>query len=209
LAEVLVKFQFVAFGESTIDDEWISRSLEAWKVTVAVQQHFNDIEMRVRNFALTLLVAVIGASAITIQNGSEVVLFNFRTSLAVWLLLGGIVAWLAFYFVDQVWYHRLLLGAVVQGGELERLLKQDVPGIGLTGAIGRASPAKVLGFTLHSKDKMRVFYFGIALMLLAFALAAHFNAGDANKGNSKSGSGGTTTVVSPSTPTTSVPTSGP
>jgi FMN phosphatase YigB (HAD superfamily) len=191
LAELLAKFEFVPFDESTIDNERINRSLEAWKVTVAVQQHFNDIEMRVRNFALTLLVAVIGASAIAIQNGSMVTLFSFKTSLAVWLLVGGVIAWLAFYFVDQIWYHRLLLGAVAQGAELERLLKQDVPGIGLTGAIGRASPARVFGFTLHSKDKMKVFYFGVALMLLAFALAAHFNAGGNQKGTSLGGAPGT------------------
>jgi hypothetical protein len=94
-------------------------------------------------------------------------------------------------FVDQIWYHRLLLGAVAQGAELERLLKQDVPGIGLTGAIGRASPARVFGFTLHSKDKMKVFYFGIALMLLAFAVAAHFNAGGDQRGTSLGDAPGT------------------
>jgi phosphoglycolate phosphatase-like HAD superfamily hydrolase len=195
-AELLAKFEFVSFDGSTIDNERINRSLEAWKVTITVQQHFNDIEMRVRNFALTLLVAIIGASALAIQNGSIVTIFSFKTSLAVWLLVGGVIAWLAFYFVDQIWYHRLLLGAVIQGKQLEDILKHDVPGIGLTGAIGDASPAKVLGITLHSKQKMSTFYFGIALMLLAFAVAAHFNAGISPKGASKQNPGSTITSTS-------------
>ena len=131
--------------------------------------------MRVRNFALTLLVAIVGASAVAVQKASVVSIFWFKTSLAVWLLAGGVIAWLAFYFVDQVWYHRLLVGAVTQGKELEDLLKQDVPGIGLTGAISQASPSNAFGVTLHSKHKMKVFYFGIALMLIAFAVAAHLN----------------------------------
>jgi phosphoglycolate phosphatase-like HAD superfamily hydrolase len=204
-AELLAKFEFVSFDESTLDNERISRSLEAWKVTVTVQQHFNDIEMRVRNFALTLLVAIIGASALAIENGSAVTIFGFKTSLAVWLLVGGVISWMAFYFVDQIWYHRLLVGAVRQGVELETLLKQDVPGIGLTSAIGKASPAKVLGLTLHSKDKMKVFYFGIALMLVAFAVAAHFNAGISQRGTSQQNQGSTATSLPSST--TSVPTS--
>ena len=31
--------------------------VEAWKKTVDVQQQFNDIELRIRNYAITLLVA--------------------------------------------------------------------------------------------------------------------------------------------------------
>jgi hypothetical protein len=179
--ELLAMFEFTSAGGSTnsSDTERIGRSLEAWKTTVAVQQHFNDIEMKIRNFALTLLVAIITASALAIREKAVVSLFSFRTSLAVWLLVGGIFAWLAFYFVDQIWYHRLLVGAVKQGLELENLLESDVPGVGLTGAISRESPYRFFGgrFTLHSRHKMQVLYFGIAVMLLAFAVAAHLNVG--------------------------------
>jgi phosphoglycolate phosphatase-like HAD superfamily hydrolase len=213
--ELLAKYEFVPFGQSTSSEdkekERADRSLEAWKTTVTVQQHFNDIEMSVRNFALTLLVAIIAASALAIREKSLVSIFGFETSLAVWLLVGGIIAWLAFYFVDQIWYHRLLVGAVTQGRKLEELLERDVPGIGLTTAIGDASPYEFLGekfrkrfrirrrFTLHSKHKMQVFYFGIALMLFAFAVAAHFNARGLI-----SASGSTTTTSTTSTvPTTS------
>lgn len=193
--ELLTKFEFIPVDESGVDNEQIGRSLEVWKTTVTVQQHFNDIEMRVRNFALTLLVAIIGASGLAIQNRTAVSIFSFKTSLAVWLLIGGTIAWLAFYFVDQIWYHPLLIGAVAQGTELEKLLERDVPGIGLTGAISRASPYEFLGrFVLRSRHKMTVFYFGIALMLVAFAIAAHFNAA------SKPASGSTTTSTASTLP---------
>jgi len=38
-----------------------------WKTTVVVQQHFNDLELRIRNFAVTLLVTVIGAAALALK----------------------------------------------------------------------------------------------------------------------------------------------
>lgn len=37
--------------------------IEAWKKTIDVQQHFNTIEMQIRNIAVTVLTATIGASA--------------------------------------------------------------------------------------------------------------------------------------------------
>ena len=38
------------------------RLLEAWKVTVEVQMHFNELEMKVRSFAITVLAAFLAAS---------------------------------------------------------------------------------------------------------------------------------------------------
>jgi hypothetical protein len=43
--------------------EMVKLAVEAWKKTVDVQQHFNDLELRVRNFAITFTAGFWGSSA--------------------------------------------------------------------------------------------------------------------------------------------------
>src|ERR1019366_5191697 len=57
--------------------------VEIWKKTIDVQQHFNDLGMKVRNFGLTLLVGVLGGTALAVKDGFVVPLGAFgRYSLA-------------------------------------------------------------------------------------------------------------------------------
>jgi len=98
-SEILQHFQFGAFIDRSTEQQ--KRVIEAWKKTIDVQQHFNDIEMRVRNYALTVLgglFAVIG--------------FGVKEHVYSWGLVGVLVAAVfllyAFYFMDKYWYHRLL-----------------------------------------------------------------------------------------------------
>lgn len=154
--------------------------VDVWKKIVDVQQHFNDIEMRIRNYALTLLLAVLGAASISLRERTTVQVFGVEVALALLLLAGGIVVWLLFYFMDEWWYHRLLLGAVSVGKTIEDRLKDMIPGIALTEAIGRASPFRFLGREFHSTAKIRIFYWTIAIGLGVLAILAQlaFRAGD-------------------------------
>src|SRR5262245_38636337 len=93
--------------------------VEAWKTTIQVQQHFNDIEMKIPCLAITVLTAVLAAAAVAIKNGTRLDLGWFCLPLGSALLFVGLVTWLLFYFVDKIWYHRLLLGAVNHGKALE------------------------------------------------------------------------------------------
>lgn len=156
-----------------MDANKVDRALEAWKVTIGVQQHFNDIGLKVRQFALTVLAAVLAASAAVLDTGTAVKIWGFTTSLAVLFLLAGALVWLAFYFVDRIWYHPLLLGAVKHAEQLEEMLTDDVPGISLTRSISNASPVTVVGHEMHSGTKMSVFYVVIFVVLLALATGAH------------------------------------
>jgi hypothetical protein len=87
------------------------------------------------------------------------------------LVIGGFVAWLAFFLMDRYWYHPLLLGAVKHALKLEVELERDVPGIKLTSAISEASPIDIRirkrKWTLHSSHKMPIFYGLIAGVLVA------------------------------------------
>jgi len=153
------------------DDELTKLRVEAWKMTVQVQQHFNDIELRIRNLAITVFTAVVGAAALAVEQG--------KAGLAAVILVLGVVAMGLFWFVDEVWYHQLLVGSVKHGEALEGSLPA---GFALSKAISAASGWKLpygwsVPFTkgkneLRSKHKLRVFYAGIGIILLAFTAAA-------------------------------------
>ncbi len=178
-------------------DPELNRLVEAWKMTVTVQQHFNDIELRIRGLAITVLAAVVAAAAVAVENG--------KGHLGAAILVLGLIAWLLFLFVDLAWYHRLLLGSVTQGIAIEKMLPD---GFGLTKAIGDASPIKLQRKgklikvpwvaqkgELHSTGKILVFYVGVSIVLLVAAVATWFLVPDTTSASGSSG-----TAISSPTP---------
>jgi hypothetical protein len=121
--------------------------IELWKQTITVQQHFNDLQLRIRNFAITVFGAVIGATAFALKENLQLSLGGYTASLATMILLGGALSWLAFYFMDRLWYHMLLVGSVKHGMALERELRPHFPNALLTHAIGKNSPIQ-FGFAV-------------------------------------------------------------
>lgn len=80
---------------------------EAWKQAVTVQMHFNELAMKLRAFALTLISALVTAESLAGNEG------GYGATAA------AIVSWIAFYLMDRFWYHSLLIGAVLYGRSLE------------------------------------------------------------------------------------------
>lgn len=147
-------------------------TLDAWKKAVDVQQHFNDLELRVRNLAMTLLGAAIGALGVASVaggaggSGQQVGTVGAVAPLRVPLLIGVLALVWAFYIMDRWWYHRLLNGAVAEGGRLEESLTEQGIKVELGRAISRASPIKVLGYTIPSDNKIDFFYLILASVVL-------------------------------------------
>ncbi|MGW3100173.1 hypothetical protein ACWDCC_42820 [Streptomyces sp. NPDC001102] len=156
-------------------DSDIPHYLEMWKQTIAVQQHFNDIGWRIRGLALTALTFTLGAAAVAAPKGSTIKIFNICIQLSSSIAILGLILWISFYFVDQVWYHRLLVGAVQHGQALETALQAKLPEAGLTKTISQNSPytanLKFTSITIRSATKMRIFYCIGALALIIFAVA--------------------------------------
>jgi hypothetical protein len=155
------------YGSHLAPEEQARLHVELWKKTVDVQQHFNDIEIRIRNLAISLLVAVVGGASLAITQGSLL--------LAVGILVAGLIGWGTFFLMDYLWYHRLLKGAVDEGLALEEELKKWLAITGLTHRILEASPFKMpdkrwalclRGKTFHSKQKMKGFYGSIAILFI-------------------------------------------
>lgn len=139
--------------------------IEIWKTIVDVQKHFNELEMRIRNVAVTVLAAFLAAAGYTMKENLHVQLWTGDISLTSLVLMGGVLVWLAFYGMDRFWYHQLLIGAVKQGLVAENALAADYPEIRLTKAIGDESPISLFGWKIHSSRKIDIFYLLIAALL--------------------------------------------
>jgi len=171
--ELLPMFSFSPFVDRSSTRTQLV--LEMWKKTVDVQQHFNDLELRIRNYAVTVLVAILGATAFGLNEGYSLGFFGHSVPIGSVLLGIGCLAWLAFYMTERFWYHPLLYGAVEHGHFIEDRFKGAYPEMALTREISRHSPLKVGSWTIHSRTKMDLFYLPVALLLLLTALVLGFS----------------------------------
>lgn len=138
-----------------------------WEIIISVQKHFNDIELRIRNCALTLYTFTLAAIGYTIKENVRVLINEKSISLAAIIGIFGIVPMFAFYIMDRHWYHRLLHASVEQGMKIEKELEKVYPSISLTTNIKDKSPISFLfkKFKIHSDGKLRLFYL---LLILSF-----------------------------------------
>src|SRR3954468_189114 len=82
------------------ESERVGYYIEMWKQATQVNQHFNDIERRIRGLALTVATLSIGAAGVASRDAATV----WGLSVGSLLLVVGLVLWYAFYFVDLAWY---------------------------------------------------------------------------------------------------------
>lgn len=166
-----------------LDEEKTQHYVEMWKQTVTVQQHFNDISWRIRGLALTVMTFALGTAAVTAKDNQEVGFFMWSVKFPTLVLVMGLVLWLAFYFVDKSWYHRLLIGSVKHGEALEKELRRVLPETGLTHQISASSPSALPTYlhdswpykqTIRSTGKLRIFYWVGATVLIVFAVGVQF-----------------------------------
>lgn len=157
--------------------------IEIWKKTVEVQQHFNDIELRIRNYVLIVVGALLALGGYAVKENVSIYFFGWTWSAAGLIVWSALVPLLAFYFMDRWWYHRLLKGSVEAGIPLEKELVSRGYPVMLGAEISKASPfvwrlwgKKVEGDEspfwkfpkrrMHSKGKMDFFYLGLAVAIL-------------------------------------------
>jgi hypothetical protein len=149
--------------------EKLKCNVEIWKKIVDVQQHFNTIEMQIRNFAVTILAGIIAAAGLSLRDPRTITFFDLSVSNASAILIGGIFVLISFYFMDKYWYHRLLQAAVNQGEKLETEIERALPGISLSQAIRAGSPVH----NIRSNRKIDIFYGMIIIFLIVTALGVN------------------------------------
>ena len=133
--------------------------LEAWKTTITSQAHFNEMTMKLRSTALTLVAAILTAESLA-KSGSLAV-------------LAALISWVAFYGLDRWYYFYLLLGTVLHGQDLEKRAKE----LGMVLPDAADSANSLLGLTyrvsklnqehwkLLGKYKLDVYYALIAVAI--------------------------------------------
>ena len=165
----------------TVDDRWKSASdrddkmldsvIEAWKQTVTVQMHFNDICMKIRNFAITVMVAAIGLAAYSTQEPIEIDLFAWRLPIGVFVTLVGLIGWVAFWGMDRHSYHLYLQAAGQHAGSIETRWSNRLPELLLSSLIREKSKRKLLGFEFPSASRLNTFY-GVGAFVFLLTAAA-------------------------------------
>ncbi|MDH5858647.1 hypothetical protein [Lampropedia aestuarii] len=146
--------------------------VEVWKKIIDVQQHFNDLELRIRNFALIVTGAFLGLGGYAIKDGGFTNLWGNQISSAALIIGTSLLPLCAFYLMDRLWYHRLLDGAVKAGIAAENKLIELGINVGLGSQISIASPFKlwIFGNNVHSRHKMDGFYGLLAIAIIALAV---------------------------------------
>jgi hypothetical protein len=150
-------------------DKKVELQLEAWKKTIEVQEHFNDLALRIRNLFVTLLAATLAVVGYGIKTGQGQSAAPLSALILPYIPLVtglGIAVCFAFWFLDRLWYHRLLRGAVDMGNTLEAVLAEELGDIGLTRSIGEASHMQAGPFTLDATLRLDFFY-GLFAVVLA------------------------------------------
>lgn len=140
----------------------IDLQLDIWKKVIDVQMHFNDLCLRIRSFAVSVLGVLLGASAVAYRFGGNVSFLCFENvPVAVFFLVISLVAWGSFYLMDRFWYHELLKGAVHHALDIEERLKSLFPEISLSHTVKDQSH---LSLRMNAAKKLNVFYLLIALV---------------------------------------------
>jgi hypothetical protein len=176
-SQVLDLFRFIPFKDSRSDRATLA--FTAWEKTVDVQQHFNDLEMTIRNFAITLFAGVIGAIGLCIKDGLEIHIGPVVIPAATIVGFLGAGAWMMFYFMDQHWYHVFLRAAGQHAKTIETRWASLYPEIELSTRISEASTYQfprwrpVQG-TWTSTQRLRLFYYTGAVVLILIGLLAIF-----------------------------------
>ena len=193
-AEILKHFEFKDFHQESpqLTDEGKKQIIDIWKVIVGVQQHFNEIEMRIRALFVTILLALLASIGFLMDKKLSFLFGSLTVQFATFLPLAGVLGTCLFYFIDRYWYHRLLLGSVNQARFIELKHRDEIPELSLTDAIAKESPYEPKSWLmcfaarlvvtekrykdtgrLHSDGKIELFYKTVIIaLLLASALIA-------------------------------------
>src|SRR3954469_15618031 len=125
------------------NNEILKFQLSIWEKVIDVQMHFNDLCLRIRSFAISILGVLLGAAAIAYRFAGHIEVFCYKIPTATIFIAISIIVWLAFYLMDRYWYHELLKGAVHHAQEIETSLGNALPEIKLSHSIRTQSHASL------------------------------------------------------------------
>jgi hypothetical protein len=151
------------------DKELKSLVLEAWKQTVSVQMHFNEICMSLRNIAITMLAGAVGLAAFSAKENIQMTAMGITIPIGAVVALAGLIGWAAFYGMDVHWYHSFLGGAGTHAGRIEERWRKHLPEFMLSSQIREDSAKRAFGMRINSTRRLTIFYLLGAIVLVITA----------------------------------------
>jgi len=118
--------------------------LEEWKTVIQTQMHFNDMIMRMRTTGISIVLAVFGAAAYSLQYDKLYLIISgcsFHASVLV--ILFGLGMLVGVFGLDYFYYYKMLLGAVKRGYEIDEAYKNR-----------RVGDCKIFGMTTMIRDEI-------------------------------------------------------
>jgi hypothetical protein len=101
--------------------------LEEWKTVIQTQMHFNDMIMRMRTTGVSIVLAVFGAAAYSLQYGKLYLTIcgnSFHASVLV--VAFGLGMLIGVFGLDYFYYYKMLVGAVKRGYEIDQAYKDKL-----------------------------------------------------------------------------------
>ena len=143
------------------ENESLQIQISIWEKTIDVQMHFNDLCLKIRSFAISILGVLLGASAISYRFAGYIEICSYKIPTAAIFIAISMVTWSAFYLMDRYWYHELLKGAVHHAQKIEDSLKDKVPEINLAHSIKEQSHKSL---NMNAAKKLHIFYISILIV---------------------------------------------
>ena len=148
--------------------------MEEWKTVIQTQMHFNDMIMMMRTTGVSVVLAVFGAAAYSLQYDKlylEIGVIKFHA--AVPIILFGLGMLCGIFFLDYFYYYKMLLGAVERGYQIDDAFKNkkiaDTQIFGITKLISDS-----IGKPGRSKIFIGIFYGIIFILGIVFVLSVYY-----------------------------------
>jgi len=98
--------------------------LEEWKTVIQTQMHFNDMIMKMRTTAVSVVLAVFGAAAYSLQYDKLYLrIGNVSFHASVLIIAFGLGMLVGVFCLDYFYYYKMLLGAVQRGYDIDQAYK--------------------------------------------------------------------------------------
>jgi hypothetical protein len=131
-------------NKDTKDIEETKLILEEWKTVIGTQMHFNDMIMRMRTTGVSIVLAVFGAAAYSLQYDKLYLTINaYSFHVAVLIIAFGLGMLVGVFGLDYFYYYKMLLGAVRRGYEIDQAYKDR-----------RVDGGKIFGMTTMIRDEI-------------------------------------------------------
>lgn len=189
--EILELFEFEA-NINKLNEDLLPIVISTWSKIVDVQQHFNDISLKIRNLYLTVFTFIITGLGFVLKENIIVHLFNFNIKLEFLFCLIGALIMNSFYLMDKYWYHKFLIGAGKQASLIENKWYKKFRELGLSNSISKESNYvrtykifKIPLFSVKSNSTSRFSHYYKPSIFLLLALGLIFQFGDNTVTNDK------------------------